>query len=356
MKSLLLLLLVTVATLFAATESATSSSEANTTVLTPQEIKRLEAARHQAEVEAKNEQIRRLKIDLKRSNRELGRESIWLNSYSSYLKYVDVKKEHNAIQKEIEELSKYGKSSKDKDKLDYLIHKESILNDQLTLLKDHSESPFSMLLKPDEIGSVPEITNPIDIFAGISFTKRLNNSYADYIARGNELRLLVIALREKKKTLNELAKLDENATQYKDKITFVSRKLTQFENGLDTLNTTAEVYLKRIQEVQLQVEKGIKEQVVKLFNLSMTIMVLFVIFLVLKFIIKKYITDNERFYMANKIITFINITLIIFIIFFTYIDKVAYLVTVLGFASAGIAIATGHNEETCVRRQSTTCS
>ncbi len=339
MKPLLLLLLITAATLFANTQAASSSSEANTAVLTPQEIKRLEAERHQAEVEAKNEQIRRLKIDLKRSNRELGRESIWLNSYSSYLKYVDVKKEHNAIQKEIEELSKYGKSSKDKDKLDYLIHKESILNDQLTLLKDHSESPFSMLLKPDEIGSVPEITNPIDIFAGISFTKRLNNSYADYIARGNELRLLVIALREKKKTLTELAKLDENATQYKDKIAFVSRKLTQFENGSDTLNTTAEVYLKRIQEVQLQVEKGIKEQVVKLFNLSMTIMVLFVIFLVLKFIIKKYITDNERFYMANKIITFINITLIIFIIFFTYIDKVAYLVTVLGFASAGIAIA-----------------
>jgi small-conductance mechanosensitive channel len=55
--------------------------------------------------------------------------------------------------------------------------------------------------------------------------------------------------------------------------------------------------------------------------------------------IKKYITDNERFYMANKIINFSNFTLIIFILFFNYIENVSYLVTILGFASAGIAIA-----------------
>ena len=56
-------------------------------------------------------------------------------------------------------------------------------------------------------------------------------------------------------------------------------------------------------------------------------------------IIKKYIKDNERFYTANKIITFVNFTLIIFILFFNYIENVSYLVTILGFASAGIAIA-----------------
>jgi small-conductance mechanosensitive channel len=43
--------------------------------------------------------------------------------------------------------------------------------------------------------------------------------------------------------------------------------------------------------------------------------------------------------MANKIITFVNFTLIILILFFSYIENVSYLVTILGFASAGIAIA-----------------
>nr|MBL0709387.1 mechanosensitive ion channel [Sulfurimonas sp.] len=43
--------------------------------------------------------------------------------------------------------------------------------------------------------------------------------------------------------------------------------------------------------------------------------------------------------MANKFITFINVNIIILILFFNYIENVSYLVTILGFASAGIAIA-----------------
>ncbi len=43
--------------------------------------------------------------------------------------------------------------------------------------------------------------------------------------------------------------------------------------------------------------------------------------------------------MANKFITFTNFAVILFILFFNYIENVSYLVTILGFASAGIAIA-----------------
>ena len=43
--------------------------------------------------------------------------------------------------------------------------------------------------------------------------------------------------------------------------------------------------------------------------------------------------------MAHKMLTFLNVTLIFLIVAFSYIDNVGYLVTVLGFASAGIAIA-----------------
>ncbi len=286
----------------------------------------------------REEKIRRLQIDLRRSNEELTRESIWTNSYSSYLKYIDVKKSLETIQQQIKELSKYGKKS-DKEQLDFYMNKELILQDQLTLLKDHGDSPFSTLLKPEEIEGVPDISNPFDIFTGISFKKRLEAAYGDYVARGSELRHLVMELREKKKTLETLQDLDSNTSLYTDQISFVTKKLQQFENGLETHTATAEVYKKRIDEMELQVEKEIKKQGVKLFNLGVTILILFVIFLILKFIIKKYITDNERFYMANKIITFVNITLIILIVFFTYMDKVSYLVTVLGFASAGIAIA-----------------
>ncbi|MEA3523874.1 MAG: mechanosensitive ion channel [Campylobacterota bacterium] len=288
---------------------------------------------------AKNEKIRRLNIDLTRSDKELNKESVWLNSYSSYLKFVDVRTALTQTQKIIEELAKYGKNSEDKENLDIFMSKELRLQDQLTLFQDHSEAPFASLLKPDEIEDIPEITNPFDIFTGISFNKKLDNSYEEYVNRGNELRQLVISLREKKKTLIDLNALENNTTKYEDLIIATSKKLYKFENALETHNTTVEVYQKRINEVALRVVKENKGQMVKLFNLGVTIGILILIFLILKFIIKKYITDNERFYMANKIITFINITLIVLIVFFSYKDKVGYLVTVLGFASAGIAIA-----------------
>lgn len=43
--------------------------------------------------------------------------------------------------------------------------------------------------------------------------------------------------------------------------------------------------------------------------------------------------------MASKIINFFNITVIVLILLFAYLENVTYLVAVLGFASAGLAIA-----------------
>ncbi|MBR0071018.1 MAG: mechanosensitive ion channel, partial [Campylobacter sp.] len=58
-----------------------------------------------------------------------------------------------------------------------------------------------------------------------------------------------------------------------------------------------------------------------------------------KAIAKKYIKDNENFYLANKIINVINFSVIALILLLSYIENMSYFVTVLGFASAGLAIA-----------------
>ena len=58
-----------------------------------------------------------------------------------------------------------------------------------------------------------------------------------------------------------------------------------------------------------------------------------------KLALKKYFSQNENYYMTNKIINFTLVFLIVMVILFSYIDNVSYLVTILGFASAGIAIA-----------------
>ena len=105
------------------------------------------------------------------------------------------------------------------------------------------------------------------------------------------------------------------------------------------MKVTSEIYQKRLEIIEVNINKDIEKQIYRLINIGIIILVLFIIFFLLKLVVKKYITDNERFYMANKIITFTNVTLIIIILFFNYIENVSYLVTILGFASAGIAIA-----------------
>jgi len=105
------------------------------------------------------------------------------------------------------------------------------------------------------------------------------------------------------------------------------------------MNVTMNVYQKRLDIAKININKGVEKQVYRLMKIGIAILFVFFIFFLLKLVVKKYITDNERFYMANKIITFTNFTIIILILFFNYIENAAYLVTILGFASAGIAIA-----------------
>ncbi|MDQ7061230.1 MAG: mechanosensitive ion channel [Sulfurimonas sp.] len=105
------------------------------------------------------------------------------------------------------------------------------------------------------------------------------------------------------------------------------------------MTVTSEVYEDRLEILEININKDIEKQTYRLINIGIIIFVIFLFFFLLKLIVKKYITDNERFYMANKIINFANVSFIVLLIFINYIENVSYLVTILGFASAGIAIA-----------------
>ncbi len=61
--------------------------------------------------------------------------------------------------------------------------------------------------------------------------------------------------------------------------------------------------------------------------------------LLIKYFITKYMSDNDRSYSINKALNISFVTITIFVLLFAYIKNVSYLITILGFASAGIAIA-----------------
>ncbi len=293
-----------------------------------------------AEEDAKKDKIENYISELKNIEHRISKkDSVWMKSYASYLTSIDVRESLEGIKNRIEYLQKKrDKSFTEADELSALISREKILTAQIEKLKKKDSSPFSILLTPPNIDEIPSVTNPFDIFMGISLVKTLDKGFSDYILKRDELKELISLLKTEVRIYKEIENIDEH-TKYKEEANLKIKQLERFESALDTMNVTADVYQKRLDIVEININKEIESQIVKLGKIGVTVLIVFVVFFLLKLIIKKYITDNERFYMANKFITFGNFTLIIMILFFSYIENVSYLVTILGFASAGIAIA-----------------
>ena len=290
--------------------------------------------------EEKSKTLLERQAELAKVNELLAKDNVWVKSYSSHLAYAQVRYDLTSLQQQINEIeSKATKSPHDIETLEDLKSKAKILSQQFESLdKQQGKSAFSALLQPEEIEEIPVLSNPIDIFTAVSFVKHLEEIYTDYTKRGIELNEVITLLEKKKEILTSLIALHQNGG-YKEELADVERRLDKFTNAKEILEITSNIYDKRIDEIEVKVNKQIEIQVYKLSKIGLIILFLFGLSIFLKMMSKKYITDNDRFYMANKIINFGNFILIMIILLFNYIENVSYLVTVLGFASAGIAIA-----------------
>jgi len=314
-----------------------TTQEVNATAVALQEKQRQEALQRENQRKI-NEKITLLREQLSELEQKISKDNSWIKSYSSYLTSLEVKENLQKIKARIEYLKEHPNTINAVDELNGLISKETILTSQVEKLKGKSAAPFSELITPPEIGEIEEITNPFDIFTGFSTIKTLNTNYEEYKIKRNDLLQLIALLREENKIYSQLLILDKNE-KYKKLLAEKQLQLDRFETALDTINVTLDVYQKRLDFAEATIHKGIQKQVYRIIKITVVVVVVFLIFFLLKLVVKKYITDNERFYMANKIITFMNFSTILLILFFNYIENAAYLVTILGFASAGIAIA-----------------
>lgn len=291
-----------------------------------------EALERETQIKSTREELQKIQKELARAS------SVWIKSYNSYMAYQGARKSLRDVKRRIQALENASSTVERKLEIEALQAKEKILTDQVDLLKSQGASPFVSLLKPDEAGEQPAITNPFDIVTGFSYVKRLNSQYQDYVLREEELQELIALLERQVGLYKDLIRLDPKG-DYDVELEATLLQVEKFKLALDTLISTADVYEKRIESTEAKINKEIKDQIYKLLNIGLIVLVLLAIALGIKRIIKRYIVDNERFYMANKIVTFVNVTLIILIFLFSYIDNVGYLATVLGFASAGLAIA-----------------
>ncbi len=280
-------------------------------------------------IESLNEKITQITEELKNN--------IWLIGYENFVTYNRLLEELKIVDKKVRRLSK-RRDKKSKLKYEELLKEQDRLEKQIELLKEYKYSPFIKIIKPDELEIKPNVTNPFMIIAAFSYIKKLKEDMQSYKSKIESLDTLIEKLKEKRALLREIYKLTPNEEILK-KVKKIERDLKEFNRAHELAATTFEVFSKKIERTIIEVKDDITFQVKRAFNIGLFILVVIVFTLIAKFMIKRYIKDNERFYMANKAINLINISLIIIILLFAYIENVTYMVTILGFASAGIAIA-----------------
>jgi small-conductance mechanosensitive channel len=286
--------------------------------------------------------------ELDEINTYLQDDNIWSKVYSNYETYKQLEFMLSAIDKRIKFLEKKKKKRRQLTKKEIKALKKykdeyKTTEGKLAQLKEYKENPFKSLLKPDDIGEVPVVLSPLDIVKAISFQKHLIAVEDDYNSRFKSLQNMVLKLNEKKKVLENFIKfnMDLNITDetYIDEYENVSRKLETYNRTVEIFKTSKSALERKISELQLNIKEEISKQIEKGILIGSIILFLLLGFLIIKYLVKRYMSENELFYTANKALNFTFITIIVMILLFSYLENVGHLVTILSFASAGIAIA-----------------
>ncbi|CAM3900637.1 mechanosensitive ion channel family protein [Arcobacter cloacae] len=261
------------------------------------------------------------------------RDNILLKRYSNYLSYSKISTELEILKDGLK------KKTNTTDEQIYQLHnKIRVKENELELIDEYKGSPIGALINPPEIEKYENITNPFGIINALSHIKKLENNKKQFKNLDIQIDSLVTKLDEELVLYLELFNLEPKA-EYKEKITFLDKQKKDFSMVLDIVSTSEEVYTRKIEQVILEIKNQISQQIQKMFVIFLIILVLFVISFLVKLALKKYFSQNENYYMINKIINFTLVFLVVMVVLFSYIDNVSYLVTILGFASAGIAIA-----------------
>lgn len=280
---------------------------------------------HMAQINTLHGKISAIDVELK--------DNILLKRYSNYVSYSKISIELAALKDSLK------KKGNDIEEQIYQLHnKIRVKENELELIDEYKGSPIGGLINPPEIEKYENITNPFGIINSLSHIKKLENNKKQFKTLEKEIEALTVKLDEELVLYLELFNLDSRP-EYKEKITFLDKQKKDFSMVLEIVATTEEVYTRKIEQVILEIKNQISQQGQKMLVIFIIIVILSVTSFLVKLALKKYFSQNENYYMTNKIINFTLVFLVVMVILFSYIDNVSYLVTILGFASAGIAIA-----------------
>lgn len=271
-------------------------------------------------------------------NKELNSDNnIWIRKYNNYAKYIAIS---NQIKKIQWQLKKTKTTSKDTEQIQILSNKLETLQRQKSFFGEDETAPYKELTEAKEIETPPSITNPIAIFSGINYLKQIKTQEKTLENNQKALNKTLDLLNQKKTLLTYLLALQEKNEQNQTNKELQKLANIKFElqSAQSILETSIEVYSRKVTEIDRAVSSQIQSQTFKTIYILILCVVVFFVALAIKVALRKYL-DHERLYIANKIINFVYISIIVIILLLSYMSNITYLVTFLGFVSAGLAFA-----------------
>ena len=272
--------------------------------------------------------------------KELRENNIWSKIYSNYHTYQELKKHESVLDARIKKLEEIKKPTKiQKENLENAQSEKITLLGKLQLLKEYEKDPFKKFLTPPAIGEVPTVGNPLAVIGALSYQEKLNSDIQEYKNRYYSLQEIMKKFHEKRIIIKKLLQLDPLNVEYINALNDTVDQIKTFTPVLEIFETTENVYNKKIDEIKLNLKNDIQRETERTVAIGAVILFFLILLFFIKYFVKKYMSEHERFYTINKALNISFVTITILTLLFAYIENVSYLVTIMGFASAGIAIA-----------------
>ncbi len=295
-----------------------------------------------AEIRANMARINLLRTEKEEIDEALTKDNLWASVYFNHETYRRLDVQLKELNDELKLYKSKSVLTKDEQvEFDRKMKKYKVIEGKLLPLKDYKEDPFIALYTAPKIGEAPPVTNPLDIITAMAFQKQIKTIQDEYLSRYQVLENAIYQLNKKSKILQELVMKTkgEQHIRYKEELKATKNKIVDFSETLEIFKTAANAFNQEVSQINANIDDAISAEIEKSITTGSIILFILLLFFFIKYLVKKYMSDNELFYGTNKVINFLFITLVFTILLFTYLENVSHLVTVLSFASAGIAIA-----------------
>ncbi len=271
---------------------------------------------------------------------ELTENNIWSKIYSNYHTYQGLKTQKILLSQKIKILENKRKLTIEQIKeLEDNKRLLETLKGKLQLLGEYEQDPFKKFLTPPIIEEVPKIESPFSVISALSYREKITSNQDEYHSRYISLEHIMKKFQKLESIIKQLLDNDSANTSYQEALKDTQSQIQTFAPVIDIFKTTEKVYSKKIDEIELNLKIDVQREIERTMVIGSIVVFFVFLLLLIKYLVKRYMSDNDRFYSINKALNISFITILILTLLLAYIENVSYLVTILGFASAGIAIA-----------------